>query len=141
MDEVKRIREIADGFAGMGHTGTADCLREIADALDGRVMPEGMEWPTVDGEPVDFKTGYEPSLGVLEAVSIYSNGACEVMSHDGIIKGISEIHIAKTQGTFPNKLTHEAPDSWGSVWMDVSNGGETPLGMMRRCRALAERGE
>lgn len=59
-----------------------------------RLMPEGMEWPKVDGKPIDFKTGYEPSLGVLEAVSIYSNGACEVMSHDGIVKSAIEIHIA-----------------------------------------------
>ena len=64
------------------------------DALKKRLMPEGMEWPTVDGKPVDFVTGYEPSLGVLEAVSIYSNGACEVMGHDGIIKDATEIHIA-----------------------------------------------
>lgn len=41
-------------------------------------------------------------------------------------------------------LTHakpEPPDSWDSVWMDVSNGCETPQGMERRCKALAERGE
>ena len=59
-----------------------------------RLMPEGMEWPTVDGKPVDFVTGYEPSLGVLEAVSIYNNGACEVMGHDGIINSVTEIHIS-----------------------------------------------
>lgn len=59
-----------------------------------RLMPDGMEWPTVDGKPVDFVTGYEPSLGVLEAVSIYNNGACEVMGHDGIIKNVKEIHVA-----------------------------------------------
>ena len=64
------------------------------DALKKRLMPEGMEWPTVDGKPVDFVTGYQPSLGVLEAVSIYSNGACEVMGHDGIIKDVKEIHVA-----------------------------------------------
>ena len=64
------------------------------DRMKSRLMPEGMEWPTVDGKPVDFVTGYEPSLGVLEAVSIYSNGACEVMGHDGIIKNVTEIHIA-----------------------------------------------
>ena len=58
-----------------------------------RLMPEGMEWPKVDGKPVDFVTGYVPSLGVLEAVSIYSNGACEVMGHDGIIKSVKEIHV------------------------------------------------
>lgn len=49
----------------------------------------------VDGKPVDFVTGYEPSLGVLEVVSIYSNGACQVMSHDGIIKSAKDIHIVK----------------------------------------------
>ena len=63
--------------------------------LGRRLMPHGMEWPKVDGEPVDFKTGYEPSLGVLEAVSIYNNGACEVMSHDGIVKNATEIHVFK----------------------------------------------
>ena len=65
------------------------------DAVEKRLMPEGMEWPTVDGKPVDFVTGYEPSLGVLEAVSIYNNGACEVMSHDGIVKNATEIHVFK----------------------------------------------
>ena len=69
-------------------------LRAEMEAMRPRLMPEGMEWPAVDGEPVDFVTGYEPSLGVLEAVSIYSNGACEVMGHDGIIKDVKEIHVA-----------------------------------------------
>ena len=64
-------------------------------AMRRRLMPEGMEWPKVDGKPVDFVTGYEPSLGVLEVVSIYSNGACEVMSHDGIIRGVKGIHISE----------------------------------------------
>ena len=67
---------------------------EVERRLLARLVPEGYEWPTVDGKPVDFVTGYEPSLGVLEAVSIYSNGACEVMGHDGIIKDVTEIHIA-----------------------------------------------
>ena len=67
---------------------------EVGRRLLARLMPEGMEWPMVDGKPVDFVTGYEPSLGVLEAVSIYSNGACEVMGHDGIIKDVKEIHVA-----------------------------------------------
>ena len=66
---------------------------EVERRLLARLMPEGYEWPTVDGKPVDFVTGYVPSLGVLEAVSIYSNGACEVMSHDGIVKSVKEIHI------------------------------------------------
>lgn len=68
---------------------------QIADELDKRLMPPGMEWPKVDGKKVDFTTGYEPSLGVLEAVEIYNNGACNVMSHDGIVKSVSDIHIAK----------------------------------------------
>lgn len=65
--------------------------------VEKRIMPEGMEWPTVDGKPVDFKTVYVPSLGVLEAVSIYNNGACQVMSHDGIIKSAKDIHIEKPE--------------------------------------------
>lgn len=69
-------------------------LRAEMEAMRPRLMPDGCEWPTVDGKPVDFVTGYEPSLGVLEAVSIYSNGACEVMGHDGIIKDVKEIHVA-----------------------------------------------
>ena len=72
-----------------------DALRLERAQMRPRLMPEGMEWPTVDGKPVDFTTGYEPSLGVLEAVSIYSNGACEVMSHDGIIKNVKDIHVLK----------------------------------------------
>lgn len=88
--------EAADG----ARTPSIEVLRWVKDnggidAVKKRLIPEGMEWPTVDGKPVDFVTGYEPSLGVLEAVSIYSNGACEVMSHDGIIKEVKGIHIAK----------------------------------------------
>ena len=75
----------------LGHR-VSDLTTENAE-LRKRAMPEGCEWPTVDGRKVDFKTPYQPSLGVLEAVSIYNNGACEVMSHDGIIKPVSEIHV------------------------------------------------
>ena len=106
---AKRLREIVEHDAGEVTTVSAyDLLPEdereaIAwvrehgglGAVEKRLMPEGMEWPKVDGEPVDFKTGYEPSLGVLEAVSIYNNGACEVMSHDGIVKNATEIHVSK----------------------------------------------
>lgn len=77
--------------------GLADRLRELADeaeAMEARLMPDGLSWPIVDGQPVDFVTGYDPSLGVLEAVSIYNNGACQVMSHDGIVKRAMEIYIA-----------------------------------------------
>lgn len=63
--------------------------------IERRLMPRGMEWPKVDGKPVDFTTGYTPSLGVLEAVEIYNNGACTVMSHDGIVANVADIHIAK----------------------------------------------
>lgn len=90
-----------EGEASEGaRTPNIEVLRWVKDnggieAVKKRLIPEGMEWPTVDGKPVDFVTGYEPSLGVLEAVSIYSNGACEVMGHDGIIKGVTDIHIAK----------------------------------------------
>ena len=70
-------------------------LNALTDEMEKRLMPDGMEWPMVDGKLVDFTTGYEPSLGVLEAVSIYSNGACEVMGHDGIIKNVKDIHVSK----------------------------------------------
>ena len=241
----------------LGFEGDMADRDEVERRLLARLMPDGYEWPTVDGKPVDFVTGYEPSIGVLEAVSIYSNGACEVMSHDGIIKPVSEIHVVvpaadgrplregehvwhvetgaelvvkglpkpgeyqavvvfalptspashltsfdpdqlthqrpvldacgvptkvgdtvyEVEGTghaykvvgiragdgdplpptvvtcdvgdgtsehfLPSQLTHTKPepDSWSSVWADVSNGNESPEGMMRRCRALAERGE
>ena len=179
------------------------------DEVEKRLMPEGMEWPKVDGKPVDFVTGYEPSLGVLEAVSIYNNGACEVMSHDGIVKNATEIHVAthkaldadgkeirvgdtvwdvesgieyevvgihtdedtpvrvmRTDGSHlakaakPSTLTHQRPDSWERLEEDA---GKNPFDyckkaghhldtcenaeryksrdLVRRCRALAERGE
>ena len=69
---LRRRREIISEL----NRRACDLTRENAE-LRKRAMPDGMEWPTVDGKPVDFVTGYEPSLGVLEAVSIYSNGACE----------------------------------------------------------------
>lgn len=73
----------------------SDNADALLEKLSERLMPEGMEWPKVDGKPVDFKTAYGPSLGALEAVSIYSTGACQVMSHDGIIKSAKDIHIVK----------------------------------------------
>lgn len=87
-DVVRRVADMVDEEAAKACEA---CRKDMA----GRLMPDGLSWPIVDGQPVDFVTGYEPSLGVLEAVSIYSNGACEVMSHDGIIKGVKEIHVGK----------------------------------------------
>lgn len=98
--------------------GLADRLRELADeaeAMEARLMPDGLSWPIVDGQPVDFVTGYEPSLGVLEAVSIYSNGACEVMSHDGIIKGVKEIHVWKPKVLDADGVEIHVGDT---VWRD-----------------------
>ena len=100
-----------------------DARDRIMSALDHRLMPEGMEWPRVDGKPVDFKTAYAPSLGVLEAVSIYSTGACEVMSHDGIIKGISEIHIVAPKALDADGVeirvgdtVYALPGKWCNRW-------------------------
>lgn len=87
-DVVRRVADMVDEEAAKACEA---CRKDMA----GRLMPDGLSWPIVDGQPVDFVTGYEPSLGMLEAVSIYSNGACEVMSHDGIIKGVKEIHVEK----------------------------------------------
>jgi hypothetical protein len=87
-DVVRRVADMVDEESAKACEA---CRKDMA----GRLMPDGLSWPIVDGQPVDFVTGYEPSLGVLEAVCIYSNGACEVMSHDGIIKGVKEIHVGK----------------------------------------------
>ena len=87
-DVVRRVADMVDEEA-------AKACEACRNDMAGRLMPDGLSWPIVDGQPVDFVTGYEPSLGVLEAVCIYSNGACEVMSHDGIIKGVKEIHVGK----------------------------------------------
>ena len=81
------------GYDLMGQLDASD--EELVEKVGKRLMPDGMEWPKVDGKPVDFKTAYGPSLGVLEAVSIYNTGACQVMSHDGIIKSAKDIHIVK----------------------------------------------
>ena len=129
---------------------------EVERRLLARLMPEGMEWPKVDGKPVDFVTGYEPSLGVLEAVSIYNNGACEVMGHDGIIKDVKEIHVAtpKVLDADGRYLTHERPDSWERLEEDAgctatkynerrgtifTTKQQVARDLVRRCRALAER--
>lgn len=92
---ARRLSALArEAVADADPEDEAEALDVLERAVSCRLMPEGIEWPTVDGKPVDFVTGYEPSLGVFEAVSIYSNGACEVMGHDGIIKDVKEIHIA-----------------------------------------------
>ena len=92
--------------------------RKAIKKLERRLMPEGMEWPTVDGKPVDFVTGYEPSLGVLEAVSIYSNGACEVMGHDGIIKDVKEVHVATPKVLDADGVEIEVGDRVWSTKLD-----------------------
>lgn len=102
MDNIER--EIKDGVNSIAEclgirdeiqsTSIAKVCPRIIEEIDRRLMPEGYKWPTVDGRKVDFKTSYQPNLGVLEAVSIYNNGAVEVMGHDGIIKPVSEIHTA-----------------------------------------------
>ena len=98
--------------------GRVRAITNESAELRKRAMPEGMEWPKVDGKPVDFVTGYEPSLGVLEAVSIYSNGACEVMGHDGIIMGVKEIHVAT-----PKVLDADGVEiSVGEMIYSVENG-------------------
>ena len=106
---AKRLREIVEHDACEDTTVSAyDLLSEEdrkalawvremggVDEVERRLMPDGVEWPKVDGKLVDFGAGYEPSLGVLKAFVIYNNGACEVMSHDGIIKNVTEIHAVK----------------------------------------------
>jgi hypothetical protein len=119
-DVVRRVADMVDEEAAKACEA---CRKDMA----GRLMPDGLSWPIVDGQPVDFVTGYEPSLGVLEAVSIYSNGACEVMSHDGIIKGVKEIHVEK-----PKVLDAELEEENEKLRKKVAK-------LKKRCRALAER--
>lgn len=69
-----------------------------------RLMPEGLEWPEINGKKVNFSECYEP-YGALEAISFYNNGYCEVMSHDGIV--------------FPAKCLKEI-DSWDK-WKEDLN--------------------
>jgi hypothetical protein len=66
---------------------------------------------------------------------------CPDHEYEGVLKCAGDGKCACFP--LPCQLTHTKPepDSWSSVWADVSNGNETPEGMMRRCRALAERGE
>ena len=122
---------------------------EFKRELDRRLMPEGMEWPKVDGELVDFKTSYVPSLGVLEAVSIYNNGACEVMSHDGIVKNATEIHVFKPKVVDADGVEIHAGDvlysveTGGSVTVDSIEPGNpwfaTTDGALQHCAKFAHR--
>lgn len=91
----KALNDICKGLGLTDGTGLPEMGEIICAEIDKRIMPPGMEWPKVDGEPVDFTTGYTPSLGVLEAVEIYKNGACTVMSHGGIVANVDDIHIEK----------------------------------------------
>lgn len=101
---IEHVREIWDEMVNLCATigcepdivtDALEALGDCTDIVNKRLMPPGMEWPKVDSKKVDFTTSYGPSLGVLEAVEIYNNGACNVMSHDGIVKSVSDIHIAK----------------------------------------------
>lgn len=80
------------------------------------------EVPSVKGEP-------------LVVTNFKYNRECPVCAIDqfDIENGITVPMRLK-----PGWVTHTKPepDSWDSVWMDVSNGGETPQGMRRRCQAL-----
>lgn len=112
------LLKIAEMLGTSIYDGT-DNADALLDKLRKRLMPDGMEWPKVDGKPVDFVTGYEPSLGVLEAVSIYSNGACEVMSHDGIVKNATEIHVFKPKVLDADGVEIREGDT---VWTDYGDG-------------------
>ena len=193
------LLKIAEMLGTSIYDGT-DNADALLDKLEKRLMPEGIEWPKVDGRPVDFNTCYKPSVGALEAVCIYNNRACEVMGHDGIIKPVSEIHAivlaadgeplevgqtvyAKNYGYVkctvlaiewvvdgylvevenegghkfrqtPDEFTHEQPDTWERLeeearQLDIDLNDTTDdyprmsfcRDLVRRCRALAERGE
>lgn len=95
---------------------------EAMTEIDSRLAPCGVKWPKVDGEKVDFTTAYD-SIGVLEAVEIYNNGACNVMSHDGIVKSVSDIHVAKQDPIGADGL----PIKKGEITYLVSDGREAEV--------------
>lgn len=101
-DEGYFLLHVCDGagYFSQCHFSPGERVKRppVIEEIEARMMPEGMKWPVVDGKKIDFKTAYD-SLGVLEGICIYNNGACEVISHDGIKAYANELHITE-------------PDSW-----------------------------
>lgn len=102
--------------------------------------------PVFDADGVPIKKGDTVWL-VYQSDSDWKFTVANVLAPNEHSDGKWSVKIKSDWGVFtyrePSQLTHTKPepDSWSSVWADVSNGNETPEGMMRRCRALAERGE
>lgn len=106
------------------------------DGLDPKSLTHQRPILAADGKPLregetvwDIETGreyvvIEPSYGKTVVVLLAKYDDAEGEQHA------------------PDQFTHTKPkpDSWSSVWADVSNGCETPQGMEHRCKTLAERG-
>ena len=98
------------------------------------------ERPVLDADGVRIKVGDT----VYEVGKNYPHLIVGRLPEPGAYRSVRVVYPSGASTYLdPERLTHTKPeqDSWDSVWMDVSNGGETPQGMKRRCKAIAERGE
>lgn len=158
-EPVRPMDKFADCF-GVTHTAeaiglmSASYILQESDSCTGKLRtiaqrPYGtlIKRPAVlaaDGEPIKKDEHVFGNNGGLYRVTSAHDGKVFARHVEGPFG--AEVESAGGEGLYrlrADRLTHTKPeqDSWSSVWADVSDGRETPEGMMRRCRALAERGE
>ena len=91
-------------------------------AADGRPLREGEHvWHIETGAELVVKE--LPKPGEYQAVVVLAPPASHLTSFD------------------PDRLTHERPDSYDTLWDDIENCAVGYEGFMRRVKALAERGQ
>lgn len=149
---VWRIDTGAEYWVKSGLTITADAvviIRKTDCDCESEIVKASQlthQCPVLDAGGVPIKKGDTVWL-VDQSDSDWKFTVANVLAPNERSDGKWSVKVKTDWGVFtyrkPSQLTHTKPepDSWSSVWADVSNGNETPEGMMRRCRALAERGE
>ena len=124
-------------------------LRAIADEMqanmrdaEARLMPDGIVKNVkeihIDAPKVLDADGVEVMVGD----TVYVLGFGEPLTVKGFTDDgsvLMSFHDEDSLGYKPSKLTHEQPDTWELLYLDMDNGRMAMEEFVRRCKALAER--
>ena len=79
---------------------------------------------------------------IREGETVYVLGFGEPLTVKGFAddgRVLMSFHDEDSLGYKPSKLTHEQPDTWERLYLDMDNGRMAMEEFVRRCKALAER--
>ena len=126
MNVMERLREYDDATKWGGE---CRILHAIADEIE----RDRADSPKVlDADGVEIKQGDTVYvLGFGEPLTVKG------FTDDGRV--LMSFHDEDSLGYKPSKLTHEPPDTWELLYLDMDNGQMAMEEFVRRCKALAER--